>query len=452
MDLMTVFLTYPIVLLIKDRQVGGSWEASGYTDWLCEFKSKNALALFISKKEKDAWKLLAKARFIHLNLPEWLRRTEDHADSRELIDFKEVESSIEVQTSTADAGRGTDASLIVRDECAFHPYAEDNLAAVQPAVDAGGQRIDISTIDPWSEENHFTKLILKNLDGAERKVYPSGLELYTRPGSDTVVVYIPWTLRPTRREGMTQQEFWDRVVVPNYDEIQRQSEYSGTLENALKPPKITCRFDNEALKYMKEHVDVPFRTERNGIVRFYAEPDLGHTYAFIVDPSGAGVDPSTGIIVDVRTNFKVCDFRGMLPISEQVSIIQDLYGRFFEPLLVIERNKSALVETIAPLNLRNVYKEVNQAGQERLGWFTGTNRGVMLSRLAEAVRLRLFHDLSSDAISQFSSFIRTTKQIDGVARKGAHDDFVMCWAIYFQIKDKIPVGMPSCITISPRVR
>ncbi len=437
---MTILLIYRIILIIKDRQVGVSWEVSGYTDWEAEFHSKNALGLFISKKEKDAWKLLAKSRFIHLNLPDWLRLPENHSDSRELIDFKDVESSIEVQTSTADAGRGTDATIVVRDECAFHPYAEENLAAVQPAVDAGGKRIDISTIDIWSEENHFTKLILKNLDGAEKTSLSDGMELYTRPDSDTAVVYIPWTARPVRREGLTQQEFWDKVIVPNYDEIQRQSEYSGTLENALKPPQITCRFDSDAVAWMKSGAEAPFRTERNGVVRFYAEPELGHTYAFIVDPSGAGVDPSTGIIVDTRTNYKVCDFRGMIPITEQVSIIQDLHSRFFEPFLVIERNKSALVETIAPLNLRNVYKEVNKSGQERIGWFTGTNRGVMLSRLAEAVRLKLFHDLSSDSVSQFASFIRTVRNQDGIARKGAHDDFVMCWAIYFQIKDKISIS------------
>jgi hypothetical protein len=447
---MTILLNYRIVLVIKDRQVGVSWEVSGFTDWEAEFHSKNALGLFISKKEKDAWKLLAKSRFIHLNLPVWLRLPENHNDSRELIDFKDIESSIEVQTSTADAGRGTDATIVVRDECAFHPYAEENLAAVQPAVDAGGRRIDISTIDPWSEENHFTKLILKNLDGATKTNLSDGMELYFKPDSDTAVVYIPWTARPTRREGMTQQEFWDKVIVPNYDEIQRQSEYSGSLENALKPPKITCRFDADAIAFMKARIDSPFRVERNGIVRFYGEPELGHRYAFIVDPSDAAEDPSTGIIVDVRTNFKVADFRGMLPITDQMSIIQDLHARFFEPTLVIERNKSALVEMVAPLNLRNVYKQTTGKGQERLGWYTGTNRGVMLSRLAEVVRLKLFTDLSKDSLSQFASFIRIAKNQDGEARKGAHDDFVMCWAIYFQIKDSIPIGETRAVSFKYR--
>jgi len=451
MDLLTILQTYPIVEIIKDRQVGVSWIVSGYTDWKCGINNLNSLALLLSQGEKDAWKLLAKVRFIHDRLPDWLRLKIGHSDSRELIDFAGTESRIESLPSTQKAGRGTDASVVVRDECAFHPYAEENYSAITPSIDAGGQRIDISTIDPWDEKNHFTKLILRSLEGTEKTVLPSGLEIHTRPESDTVVVYIPWTLRPVRREGMTQQEFWDKVIVPNYDEAQRQAEYSGTLENALKPPSVTCRFDTDAINSLKAMAVSPLDYERNGLVRIYNEPQPGFNYIFVIDPSQAGEDPSTGIIADSRSLLKVADFRGMIPHAEQALIIKDLYDRYYKPFTVVERNAGgiSLIRILEELEVENLYRD----GKGKVGWYThSVNRVSMINDLAEAVRLRAIGERSEDALNQFLSFIRTPRKPQGEARGGAHDDFVMAWAILLQAVKEMPIGEVKFMTITPRVR
>jgi len=392
----------------------------------------------LSQGEKDAWKLLDKCKFIHRNLPDFLQRPLKHPDSRELLDFIDCDSKIEALPSTEKAGRGTDAMFVVRDELAFHPYGRDNFRAISPAIDAGGQLIDLSTIDKDDEENHFTERIHKALDGAEKIVYPSGLELYTRPNSNTALVFLGWKLRPVREEGMTLDEWWAREILPNYEEWEREGEYPATLEEALAPPKITCRFSVDSLYGMRDIPREVIRTDFNGLVRIFHEPQAELKYILVVDPSEGMDDPATGIVIDSRSCEKFADFRGKIPINEQAVISDYLYKMYHSPYTGVERNAQGilLIDKLQAMGVTNMC----ETSKDKPGWWTSAlNRPVMIADLAEAIRLRAIGEHSPDAISQFLSFIRTQKHPDGAARKGAHDDFIMAWAIAWQLRKTMPI-------------
>jgi len=144
----------------------------------------------------------------------------------------------------------------------------------------------------------------------------------------------------------------------------------------------------------------------------------------------------------------------MLSVDEQASIIEELYLRYREPFTVFERNAGGLSlrDALAHTRVKNLYKQKMGNGAEKVGWYThGINRRFMINDLAEAVRLRLFKDLSKDSIHQFRTFIRTKNKQEGEARKGTHDDFVMCWAIFFQIAKEMPRGDFKIISLAPKV-
>lgn len=438
LDLLDILLEYRIIDIIKARQLGVSWLLMGYATRVAIFNDA-ALGLTLSQGEKDAWKLLDKAKFIHRNLPDFLRRVESHPDSREMLDFKETDSRIEALPSTQKAGRGTDATFIIRDELAFHPYGSENFNAISPSVDAGGQLINLSTIDKWDTENHFTTRINQALEGAEKKVYPSGLELYTKPDSSRCLIFLGWRLRPVRQVGMTLDEWWDREIVPHYEAIDREGEYPRTLEEALSPPKITCRFDVEVLDAMLGLCHPPLRYERNGRVRIYREPQAGLRYVFVVDSSRSSEDPCAGILVDAKSCEKFMDFGGMMSVDEQASIVEEYYEKYYKPLIAIEVNEAGGALLVSNLMNRLPENKFYHYKKDSPGYWTSSkNRPIAIEDLSGAIRRRDIGEPSEDVIRQFRSFIRTEKKPDGAARKGTHDDFVTCWWIFWSVRKEVP--------------
>lgn len=442
LDLIDVLEKYRIVDILKARQLGITWALMGYAEHIATVND-NALILMLSQGEKDAYKLIDKVKFIHRNLPGFLKKEQGHPDSRELHDFKGSDSRIEALPSTQKAGRGTDATLIIRDELAFHPYGKENFNAISPAIDAGGQLINLSTIDKWDTENHFTARIHQGLEGAEKTVYPSGLELYSKPNSSRVLVFLGWKLRPVRKEGMTLDEWWEREIVPNYEKEDLEGEYPATLKEALSPPVTTCRFDTEALDAMATMAEnrLPPRHERNGLVRIYREPQAGLKYVLAVDSSRSSEDPCAGIIVDSRSCEKFADFGGMISVDEQASIVEELFERYYKPFIAVEINEAGGALLVDKLLVHLPENKFYHYKKDTPGYWTSSKiRPIAIEDLAGAIRRRDIGEPSEDVIHQFRSFIRTEKKPDGVARKGAHDDFVTCWWIFWQVRREVPSG------------
>jgi hypothetical protein len=406
----------------------------------------------ISQTEKDAWKLIEKCKFVYDQLPGFLRLPLKHPDSREVFDFVDRTARIEALATTAKAGKGTDATLIVRDELAEHEYGEINYRSIMPSIDAGGKSIDLSTITKRDIENHFTTRVLKAYEGAEMAQplpeYGKWFERYT--GAGATLLFLGWRLRPVRQEGMTLEEFWEKEVVPNYDPIGREENYPETIEEALSSPKAKCRFDVDKLDILKTYLRKPLRTMFSGRVRIYKEPQIGIKYVMAHDPSKGLEDPCAGIVADWRTCEKVADVTGKISPEEQSSILYELYEMYNQPFTGVEVKDAAgdaIVKDLESMGVRNLY----YYKKDTAGWWTGSRtRPVMIEDLAGAVRELAFIEPSADALSQFYNFVITDKP-DGDARKGCHDDFVIAWAIWWQIRREMRTGDFKIISLAPKV-
>ncbi len=419
--------------------MGISWVLGGYADWVALFKEASKI-LFLSQGEEEAWQLLDKSRFIHRHLAPFLQYSLSH-DMRSLLSFSPNSSVINTLASTEKAGRGTDATLVVRDEVAYHPYAKQNYSSIRPSIDSGGQLIDTSTINKFDADSHFTSRINEALDGAEKIVLPSGLEYWTGGKTGAVVIFLGWKLRPVREEGMTLDEWWASNILPNYDLMERESEYPATIEEAMSAPKTACRFDSDALNAMMLETIPPIREEQNGLIKIYKEPIPGRHYSFVVDPAEGVEDPTAGAIIDWRTDETALTIEGKIPINEAARIIYDLWLQYYKPYMVPERNSSGMVlcERLKDMNINTFhYYDKNKT---KIGWWTSqATRPVMITDLAEAIRCRQLRLPQEKMINQFRTFVRTERNPDGVAIKGKHDDWVMVYAIYWQTKRHVPTG------------
>lgn len=101
-------------IVLKGRQLGFSTLVAGYALWLMLFhKDKNILV--IATKQDTAKNLVTKVRYMHANLPVWLRGTcvEDNKLSMRFANG----SQIKAVARSKDAGRSEALSLLILDEC-----------------------------------------------------------------------------------------------------------------------------------------------------------------------------------------------------------------------------------------------------------------------------------------------------------------------------------------------
>ena len=437
-DLLDIFLTYKEVIILKARQLGISWLVAGFALWKLLFTDSGKV-LMLSQGEEDAWKLLDKARYIHSNLPDFLRLSQKH-QSKGTFDFVDTDSVVNALPSTDKAGRGTDATLIVRDELAQHPYGKLNFVAIHPAIDSGGQIIDLSTIDKFDSENHFTERVNKAMDGAERIDYPSGIVLFRQKDNPRqAMVFLSWKLRPVREEGMVLEDWFTYNILPYYEAYEIEQEYPATIDEALSFPQSVCRFNTESLGMMVSDCREPIRTEYEGRVKIYKEPMAERKCCMVIDPSSGETDPCSGKIIDSRTHDVMAAFNDKIVPDEQARIAYDLYERYYEPFTVVERNGQGvlIVEKLSQMGVRNWFYIDKQ--RKKAGWWTGNNRSAMIEGLADWVRSRNFIEPDKKALDEFRSFVVTEKNPDGAAIRGKHDDNVMVWAMYIQALKQMPV-------------
>jgi len=252
-----------------------------------------------------------------------------------------------------------------------------------------------------------------------------------------------------------RDEAWYENEKREYDQWEIEGRYPKTEQEALSAPGLICRFDIKALKDMESDTRYgPLSEEQNGLIKIYKQPVAGRRYCLILDPSegGANGDPCAGMVVDWATCEKVAEFHGRIPLDEQALIAYDFYERYHQPFTAPERNASGLniITKLQELGVTKWY--YCDKSKEKAGWYTsggsgqGGNRPVMLTDLADSIFKRQIREPNPLALDEFHTFIRTKKKREGEARSGAHDEYVMMWAIFLQIRNEMPTGGQKTIS------
>jgi hypothetical protein len=378
------------------------------------FESSKVLEL--SQKEDDAFDLLDKTRFIINHHPDWLRLKLD-PDQSGLIGLPATGGIVRALPSTQNAGRSTDATLVICDEWEYHPYAEVNFAAVKPTVDAGGQIVGVSTVDKLNQSS-FPKYIWHNAVDGNNNFMP---------------LFFGWNVVPSR------DKEWFARVTKDMQPWMREQEYPLDAAEALSAVSSKCFFDQDSLNEMKLDVPKPIETRYNGQVVIYKKYMAGKKYVYVID-SADGTDPSAGIITDWQTGDLVAKFHGKMSVDDQAVMGYRLYEEYGEPFTAVERNADGrrLIDKLKALGITNWYYDQKDKKLEKPGWWTNdTNRPYMLGELSEAIIKRQIR-LDKDCIDEFLCFIRNENN-RAEAMTGKHDDYVVAWAIMWQVRKSMPI-------------
>ncbi|MFP4661950.1 MAG: hypothetical protein ACLFPF_07165 [Halanaerobiales bacterium] len=193
------------VIVLKTRQIGFSWLALAYGVHNCIYKPGYS-ANVIAQTEENSKELIRRVDFILRHLPNWLIVSEDAEEEEKqenitglifkthtlkiVINRPDGEPSVfKGFTSSASSAHGFTANLIILDEWARHPEAEDIWEAAYPTINrpTGGQVIGIST----GIKNTFFDDMWQGADwefGAEKG---AGSNLFTG-------IFLPWSADPRR--------------------------------------------------------------------------------------------------------------------------------------------------------------------------------------------------------------------------------------------------------------
>lgn len=413
------------VIVFKSRQVGISWVLALYAAWLLTFFDSTKV-LELSQKEDDAYDLLGKTKFILNHHPDFLRCKLD-PDQSGLVGIPATDGVIKALPSTHNAGRSTDATLVICDEWEYHPYAEANFAAIKPTIDAGGQFIGVSTIDRLNI-NSFPKTIWREAKSGKNTFEPR---------------FYGWRVVPTRTEA------WFKEVSRDMPEWMRAGEYPEDEVEAMSPLKTIGFFDNDVLDAMfKDVVYESIRTTiintRGGIVNIYKLPVVGKRYCVFTDPSDGKDDPCHIVVMDWTTGEGVCEVSGKVTADVCAQIHDELVRLYNKAFNSYEINSSAgakFQETIKNVETPNqcwFVKADDSLDKNKKGWYTSPQmKKKMIWGLEEAVRKRLITVHRRETLEQFKGFIIPQGE-DPQIIKGMHDDAIIAWAGVWQIRKFMP--------------
>ena len=439
--LAAMFHEFRLLIGLKSRQVGWSWLIAAWACWHMNFK-KSAVVLMTSKGETEASELLDKVRFVHNSLPDWMR-VKVGADGATKMTFPCMITEIHALPSTKSAGIGKTATLILIDEWDFHEYAAENYTLLKPTVDAGGQVIGGSTVDPFKNDTLFREIYRSAMNGK------GGFRH----------IFLSWKVRPGRDKAWLETAVESTFTTSGLPkELYKEKNYPDNEEEALAPPKTTSAFEHDRLDEMKQYCHPP--KKKIGPICIYQDFVVGHKYAAFTDGAhGIGGDDSSTVITDCTSGHVVAEILANNIKPEEFTWHSvEMLKLYKEPLWAIEINDPGpvFISRAVDLGYRNFfYHDWQKLGKRddskknRIGWRTDVaenNRALVWAEGISAISTGslIVHNLAG--LKSFYHIVRRPDKNNKImAQQGAHDDyaFAVCGSWYLRRFNKSTYGPPS---------
>lgn len=421
---MTEFEQHTNNIVLKGRQLGFSTLVAGYALWLMLFhKDKNILV--IATKQDTAKNLVTKVRFMHQNLPVWLRG-EISTDNKLSLQFTNG-SQIKAVASSKDAGRSEALSLLILDECAFIDNADIIWTAASSTLSTGGKAILIST--PNGVGNFFHKM----WQGAE-----SGTNNFNP-------ILLDWRVHPERDQA------WRDRQTEILGELQASQEHDASFifsGNTVISPEI-IEF------YKTTFVQEPItKGGFDGNLWIWEYPQAGKSYIVSADVArGDGEDYSAFHVIDVERSIQVAEYKGKVETKQFGNMLVSIATEYNDALLIPENSSIGwnAIQQVIDRGYRNLFymsKDLQYVDVEHqltgrflkeeramVPGFTTSQRTrpLVISRLKEYMLENSITIRSSRMCAELETFIWKNGRPE--ALDGYNDDLVMSLCIGLWVRD-----------------
>lgn len=418
------FHKYNKNIVLKSRQMGISTLVAAYSLWLMLFHTDKNI-LIISIKEETSKEIVTKVKFANANLPQWLK-IEPENESQLTLRLKNG-SQIKAVSSAGTAGRSSSLSLLIIDEAAFVPNAEQIWVSAQSTLSTGGKAILLST--PDGAGNFFHRMWVEAEEGAN-SFHP---------------IKLPWHRHPERDQA------WRDLQTKMLGEkgANQECECSFLVSgNSVIDPLILEEYKEKYITDPIEKLD-PIRN-----LWVWKRPEEGKKYIVAADVSrGDATDSSACHVIDQETLEQVAEFKGMITTREYGELLVKISIEYNSALLVVERENVgwAVIQRIIDLEYPNTFYSTNdlkyvqthkqmtskvyQTEKKMLPGFATTikNRQLLISKLELYFRERAIQIYSNRLLEELKVFVWENHKAQ--AMKGYNDDLVMALAIAMWIRD-----------------
>ena len=372
-----------LIDLIKAKQIGVSWALAIHAlRKIYTIPGMNVLEF--SRGQVETQELLGKSRIIYNNLPDWMKIYNVEPDNLEAFGFKSsltgvpMGSRIRAYPSTATAGIGETAGLVIHDESDFHEYYEVNLGHTSATVadKPNRQLVSVSTVDKIKPDSYFKEHWVTSNNGNRDKPID-------RVGDNGFrALFYGVFSRPNRDEAFYEQLVKENKATPWVVE----ANYPRTIKEALSPLSATSCFDEGRMKTLWDNVgDVE---PNRDMIYIFSEPRVGVTYV-------AGGDVGEGVGLDYSSLDILGREAGQTWVAAKIytnTLATDLFAyecdqlcrTYFNCLLGVENNAIgvAVINKLEELNYPNLYVGDNK----KTGWTTGKkNKHTATVELVNAV-------------------------------------------------------------------
>lgn len=439
-QMISVFITKKLIVILKSRQIGASWTVCAYCLWNALFKTGSSIMLF-SKGEKEAWELLNKCRRIYSFLPDFMKIRVD-PDSASELGFPVRMSSIKAFAATEAAGISFTSSIVVDDEWEEHPYADQNYLASKPTRDAGGQFIGIFTVNKLKPDT-LAKAIER--DAHEGK-------------NDFTSLFFPYMSRPGRDEKWyedTKRNIPDRELSLLTPDLYMEQNYPRSREEALRTTQSVSAFDHRVLDEMMGETKNPVKLENKDIdtliTHIYKPFHIGEFYVAGSDTShGVGQDFSVTVVLNVKTGEVVADVMSNHLSPEDFALYSvNLLKYYQSPKWWPEDNEWGMVTINTAKTLGYTNFGYRDKSMSKVGWHTGDgfadqSRFLLWGNLIPAINNRQIKIYSKEGLKQFYDIIRVVEKngkVEAMIRR--HDDYPFAVGICWAKRDSVGVNYKS---------
>lgn len=387
-------------LILKARQIGFSTLVAAYAYWNAQFYPDRPI-LMLSRTEREAIKLLQKAKYGRQFLPEWMQfRAGPMNATQTKMEFTNG-SYIESLPSASDPARGESAYMVIVDELAFLQNSEEAWSAIEPVADVGGRVIMLSTAN--GEGNLFHRLWVGATNGTNR----------------FTPLFFPWSAN-----GRTED--WYLAKKEDLPEWVLAQEYPDNPDDAfLKSGRPV--FNLEMLRAIEP--DEPKRgyldpkklefVEDGGPLRIWKFPDFAHGRYVI------GADPSQGLehgdyasvhVINARNHEVVAHWHGHIDPDLLATEVLDPLGRWYNQALIgVESNNHGLTTLkflhknckYHPIYMDRSVRTKKSYASEALGFrTTQVTKPLMVDELNESIRTEVMDLRCSETIAELRTFTR----------------------------------------------
>lgn len=416
---------------LKSRQIGFSSLAAAFSFWETFFWA-DRFEFMLSRTEREAQKLLAKAKYGYKFLPQWMKRRGPELLSKNKLEMPwSNESSIESLPSGSDPARGETAYRVFVDEMAFIPNQEEAWSSIEPIADVGGRINILSTA--FGEGNTFHAIWVGSQTG-------SGT------GSDFTGIFFPWSANTERNQDWHDAK---ALTIPSW---QMAQEYPSNPEEAFLRSGRPV-FDLDALRAFT--MVEPMRGYLNkasgqlgyefiadgGELAIWEYPVLGKTYVLAADVAeGLGHGDYSSIhVICADTGLVVAHWHGHVDADLFGENTLNALGRYYNYCLAgVESNNHGLttLKALQRAGYRNIYRQrkmnhISPAISETMGWrTTSVSKPLAIDELNGALRDKTLILQDAKTVAELKTFVR---EASGKTHGSPHDDRVMSLAIAVQM-------------------